>query len=279
MEAEYQEKISRPAETWVYKPGVWDHPELRAAYHHRPNEPPESIKVALLDMSGEKTPSRTLQADHNNDILELEDAPAIRFVNLRYMSTNCEALCRDHVADHRFIIMVSVRRWENIAIPEECYIHNFFIQPDSAQHALDILNFFQFHLYDYLKKATKEQRINKVLFFNRPRMLQECTVKIHWRKLRKTWTEKRTVVLDSECVIFYRKPFEDAHEPRDRMFLWFEQFRRTVSKVSHIKSQNCILLHSLFMYIVVQYDDTTGPVIEAEFKEVLPVPRKAFTGK
>lgn len=263
---------------WRYKPGVWDHEELHREYHERrrPGPPPDDIAVALLDTNGEKTPLRNLKADHESDKLELEDAPPIHFVNFRYMTTNCAALCRDHVADHRFIIMVSVRRWENIDIPEECYVHNFFIQPESAEQALDILDFFQFHLYEYLKKETKQSTVSKVLEFNRPQLLQDCTVKIHWRKLRKTWTEKRTIVLDPECVIFYRKPFDDAHEPRDRMFFWFEQFRKSVSKVALIKSQNCILLHSLFMYIVLQYDDETCPEIEAAIKKVKPVPRKAF---
>ena len=73
----------------------------------------------------------------------------LNYFNIRYVTTNCRALCSDAETD-RFVILMSTRQKVQ-GEPYDVNIFNMFIRPDSADSALAVLNFLQYHIFQFLK--------------------------------------------------------------------------------------------------------------------------------
>ena len=73
----------------------------------------------------------------------------LKYDNIRYVTTNCRALCSDAEMD-RFVILMSTR-WVTQEAAYDVDIYNIFIRPDSADSALAVLNFLQYHIFQFLK--------------------------------------------------------------------------------------------------------------------------------
>ena len=110
-----------------------------------PTSVPPEIAVTLLEEDGNTT-SLNLVATKTS--FRMNDTE-LKYDNIRYVTTNCRALCSDAEID-RFVILMSTRR----VVQEDAYngnIVNLFIRPDSAGSALAVLNFLQYHIFQFLK--------------------------------------------------------------------------------------------------------------------------------
>jgi hypothetical protein len=104
------------------------------------------MPVTLLGEGGNSMNNTHITAK-DNKTLQIGSQMELKFSSIRYVTTNCRPLCRDD-PEHRFVVMVSVRRLRGEMDVE---IINMYIRPTSAQEALAVLNFFHYHIFMFLR--------------------------------------------------------------------------------------------------------------------------------
>lgn len=256
---------------WVYRPQAWDTEELKEEYtkHPTPDPPPTSIKVVVQEGPESSAP---VKLSTTKTQLILEVGPPFQqylYSDVRYVTT----FCRAFTETNRYVILVSLRTPER---PTQ--LANMFIKADTAESTLAILNFLQYHLFEYLRYSVAQEDPSVVQQYLRPLIVHPFRVTVHRRMVAET-EEGRTLilVLDQECLSLYEaRPYQN--EPKyTPMFFWREQDDKSVSKVSRIKSANLILFQSPDFYIIVPYNQDMAPELERELSNVgKDMPRKAF---
>lgn len=259
--------------SWVYQPDqFWDHQEIQDEFNGKPappTEPPQEISVAL---KGPDCTTKSIVLKATESAFQTQSF-TLQYQQIRYVTTNCRALCTE---DDRFVIMVSTRHKRGIV--NEIEIGNMYILPESAAHALAVLNFFQYHIFTYLRSVTKAEDPSVIQQFIRPMIIQELDMKVYRRKEKKTFDEKRIAVLDQECFALYTKPYQES--PDDKMFFWKEYWENSCVKVSKIKSVDVVLFQSQHLYVVIDCKqdgkEDTKVLEKAISVSVKPKPKKAF---
>ena len=118
---------------------------------YRRSPPPKSVPRQMeLTLVGEggNTSSLILAATENAFCIQSTER-RIPYSHVRYVTTNCHALCSDAETD-RFVIMMSIRQVTH-GDAYDVTIVNMFIRPESAESAMNVLNFLQFHIFRFLQ--------------------------------------------------------------------------------------------------------------------------------